>query len=638
LIPAILFPSFRARIAAFIVGLLVASLGLVLFAVNQVSTDNALLRINADLDASARLFQRVLQGRNQNLLERARFLSSDHAYRQVYGFGSRRDLELVTANHQRRIGADLMMLISMDEEVLADTLHPGNVEVPLSLQAFIERAYDSDDGETKAILLVDSLPYQLVIVPLYAPDPVAMVVVGFQVDELLVTQLKQDTSNTDVSLIFGVDKAQTGIAACTLPPSYCEEQAAQFQLIPPQIGTQTTRVLGGEPFITRILPLLQDDTNNIAVLQRSLNAELASWYQLRSLLFLIFAGTLLISIIGASIVSRTVTRPVAVLERGARKIAEGNYLSRVDISQRDELGRLADTFNDMAQGLQERDQVRNLLGKVVSPQIADELMKKEIELGGEEVEATILFSDIRSFTSISEAMSPKQVIQMLNHYLTEMNHIIENHSGVVDKYIGDAVMAIFGAPLAHPQSPVNAVKSALEMQSAMAAVNAHFVERELPPIAIGIGINTGTVVAGNMGSMSRLNYTVIGDAVNLASRLEGLCKLYGVPVIISEHTHRLCPEIDCMELDRVTVQGKTEPVTLYAPLQVAPVQGPMLDAYGAALAAYRAQDWLMAARLFSDLQADSASRLFTLYQERITRFIDEPPGTDWDGAFVLRSK
>jgi adenylate cyclase len=299
LIPAILFPSFRARIAAFIVGLLVASLGLVLFAVNQVSTDNALLRINADLDASARLFQRVLQDRNQNLLERARFLSSDHAYRQVYGFGSRRDLELVTANHQRRIGADLMMLISMDEEVLADTLHPGNVEVPLSLQAFIERAYDSDDGETKAILLVDSLPYQLVIVPLYAPDPVAMVVVGFQVDELLVTQLKQDTSNTDVSLIFGVDKAQTGIAACTLPPSYCEEQAAQFQLIPPQIGTQTTRVLGGEPFITRILPLLQDDTNNIAVLQRSLNAELASWYQLRSLLFLIFAGTLLISIIGA---------------------------------------------------------------------------------------------------------------------------------------------------------------------------------------------------------------------------------------------------------------------------------------------------------------------------------------------------
>ena len=617
---------------------MLASLGLVLFAVNQVSTDNALARINADLDASARVFQRMLEDRNQNLLVRARFLSSDHAYRQIYGFGSREDLEVVTGNHRRRIGADLMMLISMDKEVLADSLQPGNEATPPSLQTLLETALDSDNGEAKAILQVDGLPYQLVVVPLYAPEPVAMVVLGFQVDALLATQLKQDTNNTDVSLVFGIEEAMLNTAACTLEPAYCEEQAAQFQRIPAQPGTQATRVLGGVPFITRILPLANGDTNNIAVLQRSLNAELASWHQLRRLLFQLFGGALLISIISASIISGSVTRPVELLELGARKIAQGDYLARVNISQRDELGRLADTFNDMAHGLQERDRVRNLLGMVISPQIADELMKKEIELGGEDVEATILFSDIRGFTGISEAMSPQQVIQMLNHYLTEMNRIIENHSGVVDKYIGDAVMAIFGAPLAHPKSPANAVNSALEMHAAMTTVNAHFSTLQLPSIDIGIGINTGTVVAGNMGSMSRLNYTVIGDAVNLASRLEGLCKLYGVPVIISEHTQRLCPQIDCIELDRVTVQGKSEPVTLYSPQQVTPVQGPMLDAYGAAVAAYRAQDWSRAASQFADLQGASPAPLFHLYQERIARFIHNPPGPDWDGAFVLRSK
>ena len=380
------------------------------------------------------------------------------------------------------------------------------------------------------------------------------------------------------------------------------------------------------------------DSNNIALLQRSLNEELAPYYALRNVLLAIFGGSLFLSVLGGSLLSGTVTRPVALLVEGARRIARGEYDSQVNVQQQDEIGRLADSFNDMAKGLKERDQVRNLLGKVVSPQIAEELMSKDIELGGEEVEASILFSDIRSFTSISEAMTPQQVIEMLNHYLTEMNDIIEQHSGVVDKYIGDAVMAIYGAPLAHPDSAQNAVNSALKMQRAMAQINLRFQDWGIPPLAIGIGINTGTVVAGNMGSMTRLNYTVLGDAVNLASRVEGLCKNYGSPVIITDSTRQACGDLRCLELDRVTVKGKSEPVTLFRPIVDGEIGLEELETYQSALNAYRACDWELATGYFTALQQQFPGELYRMYLDRLRHFASHPPAEDWDGVFVLTTK
>jgi adenylate cyclase len=260
-------------------------------------------------------------------------------------------------------------------------------------------------------------------------------------------------------------------------------------------------------------------------------------------------------------------------------------------------------------------------------------------LGGEEVEATILFSDIRSFTDISEKMAPQQVIRMLNYYLTEMNRIIEDNQGVVDKYIGDAIMAIFGAPLAHTDSPGNAVRSALAMQAAMVDVNGYFRERRIPEFSIGIGINSGTVVAGNMGSMSRLNYTVLGDAVNLASRIEGLCKPYGVPIVISETTRAACPDVVCRELDRVTVKGKSRPVTLFQPLQARTEAGlNALEKYQRALDGYRGRDWALARRLFEELQRDEPATLYQIYLDRIAHFLEHPPGDDWDGVFAYSTK
>jgi adenylate cyclase len=221
----------------------------------------------------------------------------------------------------------------------------------------------------------------------------------------------------------------------------------------------------------------------------------------------------------------------------------------------------------MTAGLAERDQVRDLLGKVVSPEIATQLLRSGVQLGGEEREVTVLFSDLRDFTSMSEKMAPADMLALLNRYLDRMSTIIEKHGGVIDKYIGDAIMALFGAPVAEPDAPARAIAAAREMAQALEILNQELKAEGRPTLAFGIGINTARVVAGNMGSKTRLNYTVIGDGVNLASRLEGLTKepSYRTLIIVSEATLRaIKPPPAARELGEVKVKGKAEAVKIFA--------------------------------------------------------------------------
>jgi adenylate cyclase len=258
---------------------------------------------------------------------------------------------------------------------------------------------------------------------------------------------------------------------------------------------------------------------------------------------------------------------VLQVARGASEIAAGNYQHRVELKQRDELGSLAASFNQMSEGLAERDRVRDLLGKVVSPDIAAELLRKDVTLGGEERQVTVLFSDLRNFTGMSEALSPQEMLGILNHYFTRMGSIVESHGGVVDKYMGDALMALFGAPVGNPDDADRAMKTALEMTEALEDLNRQWRERGLPTIGVGIGINTDIVVAGNMGSETRLNYTVLGDGVNLASRLEELTKTpeYETRIIISGSTLAMAKErYRTRRLGEVAVKGKQKATEIFA--------------------------------------------------------------------------
>jgi adenylate cyclase len=307
----------------------------------------------------------------------------------------------------------------------------------------------------------------------------------------------------------------------------------------------------------------------------------------------------------------------------------------VAVEQRDELGELASAFNHMQRGLAERDRVRSLLGKVVSPAIAEELLSREIELGGEEREVSVLFSDVRNFTTLAERASPREVVELLNRYLTRASAIVERHGGVVDKYIGDGMMALFGAPLAHPDHAARAVRCALELGESLAGLN-----RELSlaqPLAIGVGVHTDRVVAGNMGSLDRLNYTVIGDGVNLASRLEGLTRRYGVAAIASDATRAASPELAFRELDRVRVKGRSAPVAIFEPLgprdALTPERADALARHAEALERFRARDFAGARDAF-----DALARRFPddpiarLYATRAAAGVEAPPGPEWDAT------
>jgi len=265
--------------------------------------------------------------------------------------------------------------------------------------------------------------------------------------------------------------------------------------------------------------------------------------------------------------SRLATRMSDALQRvtvALKKVEQLEYVHVDPIKTGDELEHLAIGFNRMVDGLKERDNLRTTFGKYMTSSVIDHLLSGKVALGGESLKVTVLFSDIRSFTTISESMDPQNLVGLLNEYFTEMVSIVMDEGGVVDKYIGDAIMAVFGAPVPKPEDAVNAVRAAVRMRHALRTLNERLAMRNVAPLRTGIGIHTGEVVAGNIGSERRMEYTVIGDAVNLASRLESSTKELGVDVAISEDTYALTKHaILARTIREITVKGRNRPVMTY---------------------------------------------------------------------------
>ncbi|HEY2367683.1 MAG TPA: adenylate/guanylate cyclase domain-containing protein [Polyangiaceae bacterium] len=262
----------------------------------------------------------------------------------------------------------------------------------------------------------------------------------------------------------------------------------------------------------------------------------------------------------ASIMSGAMKRINAAL----KKLENQEYVKVQGVETGDELEDLASGFNHMVEGLQERDKLKTTFGKYMTASVMEHLMAGKVQLGGETLTATILFSDIRSFTSISEKMDAKSLVALLNEYFTEMVDVVIKEDGVVDKYIGDAIMAVFGAPVTKKDDAIHAVRAAIGMREALAKLNVKLKERGMTPLKTGIGVHTGEVVAGNIGSEKRMEYTVIGDAVNLASRLESSTKELGTPVLISEDTYALVKDhVDARAVKEITVKGREKPVMTY---------------------------------------------------------------------------
>jgi adenylate cyclase len=286
-----------------------------------------------------------------------------------------------------------------------------------------------------------------------------------------------------------------------------------------------------------------------------------------------------------------------------------------------------------------------LFGTYVPKELVAEMSKnpEEFSMRGESREMTVLFSDVRNFTSISEGLPPEGLRDMMNAYLTEMTEVIQHTRGTIDKYIGDAIMAFWGAPLADPEHPAHGVEAALSMQKRIRSLDTDFAKRGWPALNIGVGLNCGNMNVGDMGSRFRRAYTVLGDAVNLASRLEGLTKEYGVGILVSENIVKAAPGFVYREVDKVAVKGRTEGVLIYEPLgKVGEVDESLVEEsylFEKVLGHYRNQRWDEAERLLAELATASPStKLYKLFRERIFQYRYNPPDAGWNGVWVFKTK
>ena len=288
-----------------------------------------------------------------------------------------------------------------------------------------------------------------------------------------------------------------------------------------------------------------------------------------------------------------------------------------------------------------------LFGQYVPPELVDEMAKnpEEYSMEGRNADMSVLFSDVRNFTTISEGLPPRELSALMNEYLGAMTLIIQKHRGTLDKYIGDAIMAFWGAPVANPLHAREAVMTALEMQRRLRSLGETFAAKGWPVLKIGIGINSGTMTVGDMGSSVRKSYTVMGDAVNLGARLEGITKEYGVGIAVGEKTRDACPDIVFRELDKVRVKGKASAVSIYEPLgtteSVTPERMEELANWSQALTRYREQSWAAAETILRDLQRKAPDdMLYRVYLERIAHLRELPPGnSEWDeGVTTFQTK
>jgi adenylate cyclase len=354
---------------------------------------------------------------------------------------------------------------------------------------------------------------------------------------------------------------------------------------------------------------------------------------------------------------KKLTDPVGNVVSTMKEVITSNDLSkRVRVEYDDEIGSLATWFNRMVEDLEvaynqikqyalksvvaqkSEERIRHIFQKYVPAEVIDEVLKLEADrlLVGKKQTATILFSDIRGFTSISEKLSADSLVASLNTYFNVMVAIIIEQKGEIDKFIGDAIMAVFGMHVHNPDDPLRACMTGLKMLDAVKVFNRKQSLEGRQPFQIGIGLNTGEVVIGNIGSSQKLAYTCIGDEVNLASRLENLTKLYGVPIIISDYTYREVKSgITAREIDAVRVEGKARPVRIYQPYM--DVTGRMKQGYevfGEGIINYRNRNFKKAQKHFSEakeiLGKDTPS---VMYMERCEEFIKNPPGDNWDGVY-----
>ena len=358
-----------------------------------------------------------------------------------------------------------------------------------------------------------------------------------------------------------------------------------------------------------------------------------------------------LGLVFAVLVSGGMTRPVRRLLEGTRAVEAGHLDETLPVTSQDEIGHLTTAFNRMVEQLRHKERIRETFGKYVDPRVVEGLIDRPtLAVEGQRRVMTVLFCDVKGFTSASEGMTPQGLVKVMNRYFSVMSAPIRDHGGIIDKYIGDAIMAYWGPPFTEDADQARlASLAAIEMLARVASLRSEFPEilgvRSLPiSFDIRIGIATGEALVGSIGSELMMSYTVMGDTVNLASRLEGANKVYGSRILLSEATVAGAADaIEAREIDRVVLLGQTEPQAVFEIMgrkgELTSAQTELLTHFSEGLVAYRARRWDEALRAFAaaleSVPNDGPSMTFI---KRIDSLMKTPPGEDWDGSWRLEQK
>jgi adenylate cyclase len=309
---------------------------------------------------------------------------------------------------------------------------------------------------------------------------------------------------------------------------------------------------------------------------------------------------------------------------------------------------LSGTATGYARTELERRHIRSTFGLYLSPVMVSRLTQHPdaVKLGGEKRQLTVMFCDVRGFTALSERLDPVALTHLINMFLTPMSNAVQANGGTIDKYIGDCIMAFWNAPLDDPDHAAHALRASLQMRAELVRLNERLAAEAATTgqapvkLAVGIGLNTGSAVVGNMGSDQRFNYSALGDAVNLASRLEGQSKTYGVDLVVGEETMGAAPGFDYVELDQIQVKGRKQPLRIFTALGESAPAPELAREHQAMIAAYRQQDWSAAAAALAACRrlAPALAALYQEYERRIADYRESPPPPDWDGVYVALTK
>jgi adenylate cyclase len=386
-------------------------------------------------------------------------------------------------------------------------------------------------------------------------------------DELTLNLLVKDAmKDDDVAYVAIVDETGKVLAHSEVGlVGRAYERAPSLKPLGTGMAVQTYTVEGKGDLLDFSAPLtFRNVTVGALYLGFSQGSIAAALQKARNNAILISLGMVMIGIGGAVALASFLSAPILKLMEGTRAVAAGNFAISLPVPSRDEIGDLTQSFNQMAQSLREKDLIKRAFTRYVAREVVDEILKdpENLVLTGERRDVTVLFCDIRGFTSTSEKLTPEEVVTLLNTFYTLMIDTTFKEDGTLDKFLGDGVMAVFGAPIYHQDHSLRAIRTALAMQAGMRDLSARRATEGKPPIAVGIGINAGDAVAGTVGTEARMEYTVIGDSVNLAARLESNSK--AGQILISEQTYlKVQTAVDARSLGRIKVKGKEDEIGVY---------------------------------------------------------------------------